>query len=341
MRCAASTTRQTRSTSSTARRAVCCMKAPSLPADVWSPGVSTKTICAPGRFLMPVIRLRVVCGRGETIASFWPTRRFRRVDLPVFGRPMSETNPARVNVAGSARPVPSVGGPRRGATRLRSAWRFSFQTSSARPVPSVGGPRRGATRQGSAWRYSFQQAHPEPRGHPAAVRHEDLPLAPVHELRLDGVPVVITNEVEHAVRDEQVELERKRHAEPARLAPGRVRGDHDLAHERTRPAGDFQREREDVGALPNATPGGVQPADLVIADDEDLDGAPGPSHRREGRARQTRRPDGDTPLTIRDRHRHQVPSAAFPVSRVRASWTSYARTIADTSRWRTTSPSSK
>src|SRR5438093_1150263 len=91
-------------------------------------------------------------------------------------------------------------------------------------------------------------------------------------------------------------------------------------------------------------PGGVRPADLVIANDEDLDGAPGPPHRREGRARrprQTRRPDGDTPLTIRDRHRHQVPSAAFPLSRVRVSWTSYARTIADTSRWRTTSPSSK
>src|SRR2546426_6734084 len=314
MRCAASTTRQTRSTSSTARRAVCCMKAPSLPADVWSPGVSTKTICAPGRFLMPVIRLRVVCGRGETIASFWPTRRFRRVDLPVFGRPMSETNPARVIVTGAASPAALGAWPEQGAIRLRPARRSSFQ-----------------------------KAGPEPRGHPAAVRHEDLPLAPVHELRLDGVPVVIPREVEHAVRDEQVELERKRHAEPARLAPGRARGCHDLAHERTRP-GDFQREREDVGAPPNATPGGVQPADLVIADDEDLDGAPGPPHRREGRARrprQTRRPDGDTPLTIRDRHRHQGPSAAFPLSRVRASWTSYARTIADTSRWRTTSPSSK
>src|SRR2546430_2761193 len=103
------------------------MKLSSPPVGVWSPGVSTKTICAPARFLMPVIRLRVVWGRGETIASFWPTRRFRSVDLPVFGRPINETNPARVIVAGPARPVPSVGGLRRGATPLRSACPGSFQ----------------------------------------------------------------------------------------------------------------------------------------------------------------------------------------------------------------------
>src|SRR6266487_3186964 len=62
----------------------------------------------------------------------------------------------------------------------------------------------------------------------------------------------------------------------------------------------------------------------------------GRSRTRAGGGRRPRS-DGDTPLTIRDRHRHQVPSAAFPLSRVRVSWTSYARTIADTSRWRTTS----
>src|SRR6059036_4268740 len=44
-------------------------------------------------FLMPVMRFRVVCGRGETIESFSPTRRFRSVDFPALGRPMSETNP--------------------------------------------------------------------------------------------------------------------------------------------------------------------------------------------------------------------------------------------------------
>src|SRR5947207_1590629 len=166
------------------------------------------------------------------------------------------------------------------------------------------------------------------------------PSAPVDA----WVPVVVADEVEHAVGDEQVELERQRHAEPARLAAGGVRRDHDLAHEGTRPVGDFQRKRQDVGAPPNATPGRVQPAYRIIAENEDLDVAARPSHRRQGRARgphQTRRPDGDAPLAIRDRPRPQAPSAAFPLSRARASWASYARTIAETSRWRTTSPSSK
>jgi hypothetical protein len=50
---------------------------------------------------MPVMRFRVVCGRGETIESFSPTRRFRIVDFPALGRPMSDTNPERwVIVAG-------------------------------------------------------------------------------------------------------------------------------------------------------------------------------------------------------------------------------------------------
>src|SRR5215475_2339875 len=44
---------------------------------------------------MPVMRLRVVCGRGETIESFWPTRRLRSVDFPALGRPINDTKPAR------------------------------------------------------------------------------------------------------------------------------------------------------------------------------------------------------------------------------------------------------
>ena len=40
---------------------------------------------------MPVMRFRVVCGRGDTIESFSPTRRFKSVDFPAFGRPMSDT----------------------------------------------------------------------------------------------------------------------------------------------------------------------------------------------------------------------------------------------------------
>ena len=40
------------------------------------------------------MRLRVVCGLSETIASFWPTSRLRSVDLPALGRPTSATKPA-------------------------------------------------------------------------------------------------------------------------------------------------------------------------------------------------------------------------------------------------------
>src|SRR4030042_5147601 len=61
----------------------------------WIPGISTKRIWAPGRVLTPVILLQVVCGLGETMAIFSPTRRFRRVDLPTLGRPMMGTTPER------------------------------------------------------------------------------------------------------------------------------------------------------------------------------------------------------------------------------------------------------
>src|SRR5437870_13551592 len=71
------------------------MNAPSLPSAGYSPGVSTNTTWAPGIFLIPVMRLPVVCGRGDPIESFSPTRRFRSVDFPALGRPTSDTQPAR------------------------------------------------------------------------------------------------------------------------------------------------------------------------------------------------------------------------------------------------------
>jgi hypothetical protein len=58
------------------------------------------------------MRFRVVCGRGETIASFSPTRRFSRVDFPALGRPMSDTNPARpaISILEFAEPSSEVPG---------------------------------------------------------------------------------------------------------------------------------------------------------------------------------------------------------------------------------------
>ena len=44
---------------------------------------------------MPRTVCRVVCGRLEVIATFWPTRAFVRVDLPALGRPTKQAKPAR------------------------------------------------------------------------------------------------------------------------------------------------------------------------------------------------------------------------------------------------------
>ena len=48
----------------------------------------------------PRIRVLVVCGLSETMASLVPTIRLSSVDLPAFGRPMNETNPAFMTSAG-------------------------------------------------------------------------------------------------------------------------------------------------------------------------------------------------------------------------------------------------
>src|SRR3982750_4432416 len=44
---------------------------------------------------MPRIRLRVVCGTGETIASCSPSAAFKNVDLPTFGLPTIAALPLR------------------------------------------------------------------------------------------------------------------------------------------------------------------------------------------------------------------------------------------------------
>ena len=60
-----------------------------------SPGVSTMTSWASGRCTMPRMARRVVCGLAEVIATLVPTRAFVSVDLPTFGRPTKQANPAR------------------------------------------------------------------------------------------------------------------------------------------------------------------------------------------------------------------------------------------------------
>src|ERR1700688_3680530 len=46
-----------------------------------------------GTLMIPRMRLRVVCGFGEIIASFSPTSAFSSVLLPALGRPSMQTNP--------------------------------------------------------------------------------------------------------------------------------------------------------------------------------------------------------------------------------------------------------
>ena len=79
-----------------------------------TPGVSTNTICpftgpCPARgsvagnsaspFHTPTMRVRVVCGLGVTMASFSPTIRLSRVDLPTLGLPRMATVPATLSAA--------------------------------------------------------------------------------------------------------------------------------------------------------------------------------------------------------------------------------------------------
>ena len=78
------------------------------------------------------MRLRVVCGLSETIATFWPTSRLTRVDLPTFGRPTTVTKPAwngaRTGLAHAALPTDT----RRKRTRLTRFF-SAASTSTSKP----------------------------------------------------------------------------------------------------------------------------------------------------------------------------------------------------------------
>src|SRR6266702_434290 len=95
-----STSMRTVSTSERAPSAVSTIRALRAPLARCSPGVSKNAICIPGAVWTPRMRVRVVCGLGETMATFSPSTRLRRVDLPTLGRPTMATKPAR-SFAGS------------------------------------------------------------------------------------------------------------------------------------------------------------------------------------------------------------------------------------------------
>src|SRR5699024_7814447 len=59
---------------------------------LWMPGVSIKTNCTGPFVTLPIMRMRVVWGYWVTMATFSPTRRLVRLDLPTLGLPTSATN---------------------------------------------------------------------------------------------------------------------------------------------------------------------------------------------------------------------------------------------------------
>ena len=83
------------STSSSVSRTRSLSRSPSSVRGRCRPGVSTRTSWASGRCTMPRMVCRVVCGLLEVIATFWPTSALVSVDLPAFGRPTRQANPAR------------------------------------------------------------------------------------------------------------------------------------------------------------------------------------------------------------------------------------------------------
>jgi hypothetical protein len=133
---------------------------------------------------------------------------------------------------------------------------------------------------------------------------KNFSLAVVHEVGFDGIAVVIAHEVENAVRDEELELQREGDTETARLAVGGVGRDHDLPHQSARRSGDFKREGQDVCPTADASEGAVETADLRIVHDGDVDTAPLTAHRAERALGSTdQRPDGggDAALAILER----------------------------------------
>src|SRR5919199_485856 len=69
---------------------------------------------------MPKMRLRVVCGLSDTIATFPPQSAFTSVDLPTFGRPATATKPLLIGPrANTSAPA------RRGERAGLDSWRFA------------------------------------------------------------------------------------------------------------------------------------------------------------------------------------------------------------------------
>ncbi len=102
------------------------------------------------------MRVRVVCGLSETMASFVPTSRFSNVDLPALGRPMNEMNPTFKRSS----PLSGVGTASPGM--MRTLWmrrRSTSSTSTRSPSISTRSPTAG-TRPRCVSRYPPTVSNP-------------------------------------------------------------------------------------------------------------------------------------------------------------------------------------
>src|SRR6266568_5510412 len=70
---------------------------------------------------MPRMRVRVVCGRGETMATFSPRTRLRSVDFPTLGRPTMATKPALTGLPSTPCGLAAPRARRARGSRLRAA----------------------------------------------------------------------------------------------------------------------------------------------------------------------------------------------------------------------------
>src|SRR6476469_2207971 len=107
---------------------------------------------------MPWIVCRVVWGLELVIATFCPTRALVSVDLPAFGRPTRQANPARyaasvpsASVNKSARdellrPMSDMSADRSSAAEMLASAAGSASTSG--PVADRSGPRRRSSVMG-------------------------------------------------------------------------------------------------------------------------------------------------------------------------------------------------
>ena len=83
-----STTKRMTSVPPAAASADFIIYSPSRVFGLCSPGVSVNTYCVSPFVRIPVMRLRVVCGLRDTMATFSPSSALSNVDLPTFGLPM-------------------------------------------------------------------------------------------------------------------------------------------------------------------------------------------------------------------------------------------------------------